>query len=67
MDGGIELSKEQDICVFSLVAEPMGVIWKEVGTMSPAEFVLMSLNALGDHNGPGRADCFGFLVEKKTF
>ena len=65
--GGIEFSKQLDVCIFSLKAEPMGIIREEVRRMGTAEFVLMGFNALCDHNGAGRGDQPGLFVRKKPF
>ena len=48
--GGIEIPKELDVRILSLKAKPVGVIGKEVGTTSTAEFVLVWFDALGNDN-----------------
>ncbi len=46
--GSQEFSKELNIPVFSLKAESIGIIGKDVGTMSLTIRVLVGFNTLGD-------------------
>ena len=63
----MEFPEELNVSVFSFKAKSVGIIGKKVGTMSSTEFVLVGLNALGDHNGAGRGDQPGLFVRKKPF
>ena len=47
---GGESSEQQDVSVLSLKAKSIRIIWKEVGAMGAAEFVLVGFNALGYHH-----------------
>ena len=50
--GGIESSKELNVCILSLTAESMGIVRKEVPATSMAEFILVGFYSLGENYGP---------------
>ena len=63
--GRIKHSEEFNVGVFSLIAEPVGIVGKNIGTALATKVVLVPLYALGDHNSLGRANQPGFFLREE--